>query len=73
MVRQSSSGTLRRVVVGYCLAVTEWPSRAGCVSESSGLAVPVRHRWFGAPRQVASSFGEFMQGSRGKSCPVGVC
>lgn len=42
MVRQSSSGTLRRVVVGYCLAVTEWRSKVGCVSESSGLAVPVR-------------------------------
>ena len=37
---------------------TECRSRAGCVSESSGLAVPVGYGWFGAPRQVASRLGE---------------
>jgi len=57
MVRQSSSGTLRRVVVGYCLAVA--------VASGEVRRVPAWFRqfrsgmsWFRAFRQVASRLGE---------------
>ena len=60
MVRQSSSGTLRRVVVGYCLAVAvafgevrRVPAWVGTEGQfRSGMS------WFRAFRQVASRLGE---------------
>ncbi len=64
MVRQSSSGTLRRVVVGYCLAVA--------VASGEVRRVPAwfRQLWFRELWRRGVGSGLFKQGSRGK-IPVG--